>query len=74
MKMYTQYTNNYESASKILEQSAEDRDYLFQFIQVSPPPSYTHTTLSQYAYKNSHCTAHTREGRGERGESERYMF
>ena len=33
MKMYTQYTNNYESAVVMLEQSANDKDVLHQFIQ-----------------------------------------
>jgi hypothetical protein len=33
MKMYTQYTNNYESAVVMLEQSANDKDILYQFIQ-----------------------------------------
>ncbi len=65
MKMYTQYTNNYESASKILEQSAEDRDYLFQFIQVSPPP------LLYRVQKLPLHDAHERERERER---ERYTF
>jgi hypothetical protein len=32
-QMYTQYTNNYESAVVMLEQSAHDKDILYQFIQ-----------------------------------------